>query len=75
MGKRKSSTKAERTALLKRLGYTEADMQKFWDECIPINSKIKMLSNSGMNWTDLCIWQIEQLPTLKEKTLQQLAEN
>lgn len=74
MGKRKNSTKAERTALLKRLGYTEADMQKFWDECVPINSKIKMLSNSGMNWTDLCIWQIEQLPTLKEKTLQQLAE-
>lgn len=74
MGKRKNSTKKERTELLKRLGYTEADMQKFWDECIPINSKIKMLSNSGMNWTDLCIWQIEQLPTLKEKTLQQLAE-
>lgn len=74
MGKRKNSTKAERTALLKKLGYTEADMQKFWDECIPVNSKIKMLSNAGMNWTDLCIWQIEQLPTLKEKTLKQLAE-
>lgn len=74
MGKRKNSTKKERTELLKRLGYTEADMQRFWDECIPINRKIKMLSNSGMNWTDLCVWQIEQLPTLKEKTLQQLAE-
>lgn len=74
MGKRKNSTKAERTALLKKLGYTEADMQKFWDECIPVNSKIRMFSNSGLNWTDLCIWQIEQLPTLKEKTLQQLAE-
>lgn len=74
MGKRKNSTKAERTALLKKLGYTDADMQRFWDESIPVNSKIKMLSNAGMNWTDLCIWQIEQLPTLKEKTLQQLAE-
>lgn len=74
MGKRKNSTKAERTALLKKLGYTEADMQKFWDECIPVNSKIRMLSNAGMSWTDLCIWQIEQLPTLKEKTLQQLPE-
>ena len=74
MGKRKNSTKAERTALLKRLGYTEADMQKFWDECIPINSKIKMLSNAGMNWTDLCTWQIEKLPTLKEVTLKRLEE-
>lgn len=74
MGKRKNSTKAERTALLKKLGYTEADMQKFWDECIPVNSKIKMLSDAGMNWTDLCVWQIEKLPTLKETTLQQLAE-
>lgn len=74
MGKRKNSTKAERTTLLKKLGYTEDDMQKFWDECIPVNSKVKMLSNSGLNWTDLCIWQIEQLPTLKETTLKQLAE-
>lgn len=74
MGKRKNSTKAERTALLKKLGYTEDDMQKFWDECISVNSTIRMLSNAGRNWTDLCIWQIEKLPTLKETTLQQLAE-
>lgn len=74
MGKRKNSTKAERTALLKKLGYTEADMQKFWDECIPVNYKIRMLSNAGLNWTDLCIWQIEQLPTLKEVTIKQLEE-
>ena len=71
MGKRKNSTKAERTALLKKLGYTEADMQKFWYECIDVNWKIKMLAKSGLNWTDLCIWQIEELPTLKEKTLEQ----
>ena len=74
MGKRKNSTKAERTALLKKLGYTEADMQKFWDESKEVNWKIKMLANSGLNWTDLCIWQIEQLPTLKEKTLEQKAK-
>lgn len=49
-------------------------MQKFWDECIQVNTKIRMLSESGLNWTDLCLHQIEQLPTLKEKTLQQLAE-
>lgn len=74
MGKRKNSTKAERTALLKKLGYTESDMQKFWNECKDINHKIKMLSNAGLNWTDLTVYQIEQLPTLKETTLKQLAE-
>lgn len=74
MGKRKNSTKAERKALLKTLGYTEEDMQKFWDECKKVNSKIKLLADSGLNWTDLCVHQIEQLPTLKEKTLKQLAE-
>ena len=72
MGKRVNSTKKERTELLKKLGYTESDMQKFWDECIPVNSKIRMLSEAGLNWTDLCVWQIEQLPTLKETTLEQL---
>lgn len=74
MGKRKNSTKAERTALLKKLGYTEADMQNFWDECKDINHKIKLLDNAGLNWTDLTVHQIEQLPTLKETTLKQLAE-
>lgn len=74
MGKRKNSTKAERTALLKKLGYTESDMQKFWNECKGINHKIKMLANAGLNWTDLTIHQIEQLPTLKETTLRQLEE-
>lgn len=74
MGKRKNSTKAERTALLKKLGYTETDMQNFWDECKDINHKIKLLDNAGLNWTDLTVHQIEQLPTLKETTLKQLKE-
>lgn len=74
MGKRKNSTKAERTALLKKLGYTETDMQNFWNECKEINTKVKMLSNAGLNWTDLTVHQIEQLPTLKETTLKQIEE-
>lgn len=74
MGKRKNSTKDERAALLKKLGYTEADMQGFWDECKEVNHKIKLLSNAGLNWTDLTVHQIEQLPTLKETTLKQLKE-
>lgn len=74
MGKRKNSTKKERTELLKRLGYTEAEMQEFWNECILVNKKIEMLHNAGLNWTDLCVWQIEKLPTLKEETLRKKVE-
>lgn len=60
--------------LLKELGYTWDQMQAFWDECIEVNWKIKMLSNSGKNWNDLTIYQIRQLPTLKEETLKQIKE-
>ena len=74
MGKRVNTTKKERLELCKRLGYTEEQMQKFWDECVEVNSKIKMLHNAGHNWTDLCVWQMEKLPTLKEETLKALAE-
>lgn len=58
--------------LLKELGYTWEQMQTFWDECIEINWKVKMISNSGKNWNDLTINQIRDLPLLKENTLKQL---
>lgn len=71
MGKREYSTKTQRTDLLNKLGFTEAEMQEFWDECIPVNHKIANLSKAGYNWTNLSLWQIGQLPTLKEKTLKE----
>lgn len=60
--------------LLKELGYTWEQMQAFWDECIEINWKVRMISNSGKNWNDMTIAQIRDLPTLKETTLKQLKE-
>ena len=74
MGKRKNSTKAERNALLKELGYTELQMDELWTECTLINAKCTMLSNSGLNWRDLTIECIKQLPTLKEKAMEQAIE-
>lgn len=61
-------------SLLKELGYTWEQMQSFWDECIEINWKVKLISNSGRNWNDLTLCQIRDLPVLKEKTLKQLKE-
>lgn len=73
MAKRKYTTVAERKAILKELGVTAADMERFWNENMEINFKIRMLANNGHDWTDLTSWQMKELPNLKEKTLVQLA--
>lgn len=75
MGKRVNTTKKERLALLKELGYTEDDMQRFWNECIEVNHKIRLMHNCGKNWTDLTVHQMRQLPTLKEVSLKQSEES
>lgn len=74
MGKRVNTTKKERQELLKRLGYTEEQMQAFWNEAATVNSKVAMLQRAGHKWTDLCVWQMEELPGLAERTRQQLEE-
>lgn len=75
MAKRKNSTKKERTELLKKLGLTEADMNKIWSELVEIkHGLISNLDKAGLNWTDMTIYQIEQLPDLKEKTLKDREE-
>ena len=74
MGKRVNTTVKERKALLKELGYTEDEMQQFYDEAAEVNSKILALKNTGHKWTDLTVYQMRQLPGLKERTLKQLKE-
>lgn len=66
--------KKEVKSLLKELGYTYDQMQTFWDECIEINWKVRMIANSGQNWDDLSLFQIRSLPILKEETLKGLRE-
>lgn len=68
------ATKAEIQNYLKETGYTKEDMQKFWDECIEINWKIKSLDECNKTWEDLNLNFIKQLPTLKEETLKFLKE-
>ena len=68
------ATKKEINAWLKESGYTSDSIDKFWSECCEVNWKCKMIRNSGKNWTDMTMYQIKQLPTLKETTLKQLKE-
>lgn len=59
---------------LKENGYTWEDMDKFWEECCEVNWKCQMIRKSGKNWSDMTMYQIKQLPILKETTLQQIKE-
>ena len=61
--------KTEIKEYLKKTGYTEEDMQRFFDECKEVNWFVQDCVKWGKNWSDLSISQISQLPTLKEKTL------
>lgn len=68
------TTKEERKAILKELGVTKEEMKQFWDECVKVNWKIRMLDEQGHTWKDLTASQMRQLPTLKETTLASLAK-
>lgn len=59
---------------LKQVGKTWEEMDAIWEELCEINWKCKSISESGKLWSDLTMYQIEQLPTLKEETLKQLKE-
>ena len=59
---------------LKENGYTEEQMQAYWDELIEINSTVRALHRSGLNWDQTNLSIISQLPTEKERTLKVLEE-
>lgn len=66
------ATVKEINQYLKETGYSEADMDRFWNECIAVNTKVRLINNTGRTWKDLPINQIEKLPKLKKKTLKNL---
>lgn len=59
---------------LKENNYTWEDMDKFWEECCEVNWKWAQLRNLEKSWSDMTMYQIQQLPTLKETTLKQQKE-
>jgi len=68
------ATQKEIKAYLNETGYTREDMQKFFDEAASVNRTVRLLQEAKHNWTNLTIYQISQLPGLKEKTLKQQEE-
>lgn len=68
------ATKKEISELLKKLNLKESDIDAMWKELYDINWKVKNITDSGNSWKDLHISVIEDIPTLKEKTLASLKE-
>ena len=69
MASRKLTTKARRKEILKEMGYTETDMNKFWEQCKEVSLKVRVMSENGMDWTDLPESEIRKLPTLEDEIL------
>lgn len=61
------ATKKEIKSFLKETGYSESDMQSFWDNLIETNMLVKKLNSCGKNWTDMNMSCIRDLPTRKQK--------
>ena len=68
-GYSKMNKKPNINKIINEMGYTYDEMQAFWDELKETNSKVKMLSNSGVNWDDMSANVIRELPTQKQRDL------
>lgn len=66
---RKTPT-AEQKQWMKENGYTEKQMDAFWEENIETNPIIRNLNSHGMSWRDMNMSCVSQLPTQKERDLE-----
>lgn len=64
------ATKKDIKAFLKEQNLTESQMQDFWDELIETNVTCKALHRSGLNWNELNIYLIKQIPTQRQKDIE-----
>lgn len=70
---RKTPTKEQRE-WMKENGYTEQQMDEFWDENIGTNPVVRNLNQHGMSWRDMNLCVVKNLPTQKERDLKILKE-
>lgn len=59
---------------LKENNRTVDEMQRYWNELIELNSTVRALHNSGLNWDETNLSILNQLPYEKERTLKRLEE-
>ena len=66
---RKTPTK-EQKQWLKDNGYTEKQIDAFWEDCRSTNRVINAISNEGGTWRDMSIFVLKELPTQKQRDLE-----
>lgn len=74
MAKPRKTPTAEQKAWMKEAGYTEAQLDAFWQDNIDTNPIIKNLNSHGLTWRDMNLSCVKQLPTQKERDAEALAE-
>lgn len=74
MNKPRKTPTAEQKEWMKSTGYTESQIDSFWNENIDTNPIIKNLSSNGMTWRDMNLSCVKQLPTQKERDKKILEE-
>ena len=67
--------KKEIDEFLKESGYSRKDLEDFFNEAKEVNWIIQKFSEDGKKWSDLPIYHIEQLPGLKERTLENIKKH
>lgn len=70
---RKTPTK-EQKEWMNKSGYSEAQLDEFWNDNISTNPVIRNLNTYGMTWRDMNLSCVIQLPTQKERDLKTIAE-
>ena len=70
---RKTPTK-EQKEWMNTSGYSEAQLDEFWNDNITTNPVIRNLNAHGMTWRDMNLSCVMQLPTQKERDLKTIAE-
>lgn len=70
---RKTPTK-EQKEWMNTSGYSEAQLDEFWNNNIDTNPIIRNLNAHGMTWRDMNLSCVMQLPTQKERDLKTIAE-
>lgn len=66
---RKTPTK-EQKQWIKDNGYTEKQIDTFWEDCRSTNPVVNALSNSGYTWRDMSISVLKKLPTQKQRDIE-----
>ena len=66
----RKTPQADHKFWMKENGYTEKQMDQFWEDNIETNHIIKNLSGHGMSWRDMNLSCVQQLPTQKERDIE-----